>query len=446
MTYNEFKQAVAAEAARAGLSEYDLYYSHRASTTVRAYEGEIDDFSDKTEIGACLRVIKDNKVGYSHTQCLSAAEAARLVCDASACAAVLESAGFAQIYSGGAEYKAVPQFESTGCDALQLKKMAVELEALAKAGDKRITAVPYAYVSYMRSEIGLVNSHGLDLSNVRGGYTVVCEAVAEADGKRYSGDSAREALMAEAINLTELANEAVTFATGSIGGKTVKSGKYPIIFSSRMMREMLDCFQGVFSGDAAQKGLSLLSGCEGEQIAANIVTLTDDPHRADSLHKSAFDDEGVPTYVKTIIENGVLKTLIYDMKSAAKAGIKSTGNGRKGFYAGDINVAPFNMILMPGKKTPQDLLCGIEQGLYITELKGMHASANAATGDFSLEAKGWLISGERRERPAEQFTIAGNFYQLLKDIDAISDDFLLEGGIGAASVRVSGLAVSGEDV
>ena len=445
MTYNEFKTAVAAEAAKAGLSEYDLYYSQRASTTVRAYEGEIDDFSDKTEIGACLRCIKDGKMGYSHTQYLSADEATRLVHDAAECADVLEVAEFAEIFGKKEQYAVIEQFESTGCNVAQLKKMAIEIEALAKAQDARITAVPYAYASYSRSEICLANSHGLDLANVRGGYTVVCEAVAEHEGKRYSGDCAQETLQTEDIDLKKIVGEAVELALGAIGGKTVKSGQYPIVFSGRVMREMLDCFAGVFSGDAAQKGLSLLAGREGEQIAADIVTIVDDPHRADSLHKSAFDDEGVPTNVKTLVENGVLKTLMYDMNSAAKAGLKSTGNGRKGSYAGDINTAPFNFILMPGQKTPQDLLCGIEQGLYITELKGMHASANAATGDFSLEAKGWLIGNEQRTRPAEQFTIAGNFYQLIKDIDAIANDFLLEGGVGSASVRVAELAVSGED-
>ena len=444
MIYNEFKQAVAAEAAKSGLSEYDLYYSQRASTTVRAYEGEVDDFSDKTEIGACFRCVAGGKVGYSHTQLLSTDEAARLVRDAAECAGVLESDDFAEICRGGMEYAQVAHFEGKGCDATALKKIAIEIEKMAKEKDNRVTSVPYAYASYSRSEIGLSNSHGVDLINVRGGYTVVCEAVAEANGSKYSGDSAQEALSAEDINLGKIVDEAVELAVSAIGGRTVKSGQYPVVFSGRMAREILSCFQGVFSGDAAQKGLSLLQGREGEALAAPIVTLLDDPHREDSLHKSAFDDEGMPTQVKTLIENGVLKTLIYDMKSAAKAGCKSTGNGRKGSYAGDINVAPFNLILAPGAKTPQELLADIPQGLYITELKGMHASANAATGDFSLEAKGFLIEAGKRGRPAEQFTIAGNFYEMLKDIDAIGSDFLLEGGVGAASVRVSALAVSGE--
>ncbi|MDL2232040.1 TldD/PmbA family protein [Ruminococcaceae bacterium OttesenSCG-928-L11] len=444
MTYNEFKQAVTGYAAQKGLTEYDLYYQASASTTVKAYKGEVDSFSDKTALGACFRCIIDGKTGYSHTQELSEKEAKRLVDDASACAGVLESTGFAAIYEGGGDYTALPQSAPEACDVDKLKQMAVEIERLALAEDERMVSVPYAYISFYRGETALANSHGVDLSNVQGGYTVLCEAVAEQDGRKFSGDAVGEYLTAEQIDLAAVAKEAVALAVGSIGGSTVPSGQYPVVFSRRMMCEMLSCFQSVFSGDAVQKGLSLLSGKEGTAIASEIVTLTDAPHLAESLCKTPFDDEGVPTFPKTLIENGVLKALLYDMQSAARAGRASTGNGRKRSYAGDVSVAPWNLCLQPGGQSFDQLLAGVERGVYITELKGMHASANASTGDFSLESKGWLIEGGKRSRPIEQFTIAGNFYRLLGDITGIANDFVLEGGVGSASALVKALSIAGE--
>ncbi|MBQ7825636.1 MAG: TldD/PmbA family protein, partial [Clostridia bacterium] len=126
--------------------------------------------------------------------------------------------------------------------------------------------------------------------------------------------------------------------------------------------------------------------------------------------------------------------------TAKKAGLATTGNA-----AGSGRVAPSNFYIAPGKDSLDALLETMGSGLLITELSGLHAGANPISGDFSLLARGFEVSGGKCVRAVEQFTVAGNFYQLLRDITAAADDLLFEGSpIGSPSVSVSSLNIAGE--
>jgi len=444
MTYADFKQAVLAAAQAEGLTEYDLYCTSGSATTVQAFQGDIDAFSDTTSLGACFRCVVDGRMGYSNTQLFSAQEAVRLVRDAKAGAAALDATGFTHLYKGGGDYTVLPQAEDTPCDVQKLKEGALSLEVMAKAIDPRVESSPFSAILYYGyGETHLANSFGLDLTNRQAGYAASYEAVVAEGGRKYVGNAFRDALTLEALDLKGMVADAVGLAVGSIGGTSVPSGTWPVIFSATAMAEFFACFTGAFSADAAQKGLSLLVGKEGEAIAAPMVTVVDDPHYLDSSDKAAFDGEGVPTYTKTVIENGVLKTLLYDLKSAAKAGRESTGNGRRAGYAGDVDVHPFTFYIQAGEGTQADLMRKAGKAIFITEMKGMHAGVSPVTGDFSVESKGYLIENGAVVRPAEQFTVAGNFFQMIKDITALGGDFTLLDGVGAPSALVSGLSVAG---
>ncbi len=444
MNYIEFKSAVISYAKAAGLTEYDLYCSSGSSTSVRAYQGEIENFSDAASIGAGFRCIVDGRLGCSYTQKLCAEEAERLVSDAMSGAEIIETTGFAVIYGGDKAYADVPQGGGGACDVQMLKGLALEMEKLAKDMDARITLLPFSTVGYSSSEVGLVNSRGLDLMNRQSEYFMHCAVAAQEGGRKYVGQSGIETLTPDGLDVRKAVKEAVELALGGIGGRSVPTGTYPVIFSNRMMCEFLGCFTGAFSGDAAQKGLSLLAGKENERVASELVTITDDPHRADYADRSPFDDEGVATFTKTLVENGVLKTLLYDLKSAARGKRASTGNGRRPGYAGDVNVAPYVFCLQPGDCTPDMLMEKAGKAIYVTELKGLHAAANPITGDFSLESKGFLVKNGRVARPAEQFIVSGNFFDVMKDITGVGNDFEINGAIGSASVLVGGLSVAGE--
>ena len=140
----------------------------------------------------------------------------------------------------------------------------------------------------------------------------------------------------------------------------------------------------------------------------------------------------------------MLQTLLHDRKTAKKQGVKSTANGARGGYSGPVHVGPTNLFLQPSEKTPEQLLSDMGDGLLITEVTGLHAGANPISGDFSLLSKGYLIEKGERVRPVEQITVAGNFYELLKNIRAVANDLRFDvSSVASPTVDAGEMTISG---
>ena len=269
--------------------------------------------------------------------------------------------------------------------------------------------------------------------------------IVEESGEKYDGTGYVTANSLKEVNPRKIAKQGIEEALSRINGKSIKSGKYKTLIYNEAMVSLLSTFAGVFSGDAAQKGLSLLKDREGEIIASSIVTLVDNPLLEDGLASTPFDDEGVATYKKEIISKGKLETLLHNLKTANKAGIKTTGNGFKASYASTVGISPTNFYIEKGSKSIDELYEEVGEGLMITELAGMHSGANSITGDFSLAAKGFYIENGKKSFPVEQITIAGNFFDLLKEIKVIGEDLKFPmSSVGSPSVIINELSVAGK--
>ena len=191
--------------------------------------------------------------------------------------------------------------------------------------------------------------------------------------------------------------------------------------------------------------MSLLNGREGEKIAADMVTITDDPRYEGGVVKRTFDGEGVAAYEKNVVEQGRLVTLLHNLKTAAAAGVKSTGNASKASYSSVVGVSPFLFYIQPVEGTLEDILAQAGEGIYVTEVSGLHAGTNSVTGDFSLSSKGFLVKEGKKGVPVKNFTVSGNFFTLLKDIQGVGADLdFLGSNFGSPSVLVPVLAVAGE--
>ena len=192
----------------------------------------------------------------------------------------------------------------------------------------------------------------------------------------------------------------------------------------------------------------MLAGKEGEKIAADCVTLTDDATVDFGFGSRAFDSEGVPGRRTVVVDHGVLKTLLYNLKTAHKAGVQSTGNASKDGYSAPVGISVNNFTLTPGEKSLEQLCEKMGDGIMITEVSGLHAGANPMTGDFSLMAKGYLVEGGKRGRAVSGVTVSGNFYELLKDVEEPGADTyhnMFGEAISSPSVLMrSPLSVAGE--
>ncbi len=246
-----------------------------------------------------------------------------------------------------------------------------------------------------------------------------------------------------------IAREAVQMAAADVGSASMPSGAMPVVFSPEAARTLLSTFAEVFSAEECQRGFSLLAGKEGEKIAAPCVTIWDDPSDGLGLAGRPFDGEGVPTQKKAVIQDGVLTTLLYNLKTAHKAGKTSTGNASRPSHLSTVGTAPTNFYIAPGGFAPEELYAKAGDGVRIDELQGAHAGANPISGDFSLSAKGMRIRGGKLAEPVTQITVSGNFYRMLESVQAVGKDlkFGVPGAsaFGTPSLLVERLDIAGKD-
>ena len=402
-------------------------YESGSSFEVEVLNGEILRYESADSVGLGFRALANGKFGYASTQILDEDAADMLVSGALENAAVIETEDEEFLYGGGGEYEELETYNPAleQIDAAKKIEMAKELEKLTLAVDPRIVRVEGSMVISESVERALVNSKGLDVSvkgNLIGGYV---GAIAQEGEKVNTGFKMFFELDPAKIDLKKVAEDAAREALAGLHGEPVDSGKYRVLLRNDVAGTMLGVFSGIFSAENAQKGLSRLKGREGEKIAAECVTIMDDPHMAGSPASTPFDGEGVPTKVKAVVEAGVLNTLLHNLKTAAKQGVETTANASRPGYASPVGVAPTNFYFKPTDVSFDGMLERVGDGLLITDLAGMHAGANPITGDFSLAAKGFRVVGGKLGDAVAQITVAGNFYDLLRNIEAVGGDFEL---------------------
>ena len=448
MDFNAFKEAVMARAQELGITEYELYYQASESTSVSAFQHELNQFTSATDGGVCFRCIVNGKMGYASTEELSETQAAAIVTRAADNAAVLEAEEQVFLGQGGQTYAdmELKPYELPGTDALIAKVL--ETQEQLYAADPAVVDGCETRGIVERMELAICNSKGLDLhyeNNLAG----LIVAAMVSDGKEMADDYQIKLGKLDTLDTVDLTKKAAEGALRKLGGEVAPTGSYPVVFDPDAMSSLLATFSGIFSSESAQKGLSKMAGKEGEAVAASCVTLVDDPFHPESPMPIHFDAEGSPTRKKHVIENGVLNTLLYNLKTANKAGTATTGNASKAGYASSVGIRPFTMYLAPGDLTEEELLAKAGNGVFINSLGGLHAGANPISGDFSLQSAGFLIEDGKKTTPVKSFTVAGNFYQLLKSITALSDKAELPSATGMTAfgsplVLVEGLSVAGK--
>jgi len=448
MTFQEFKNLVIAACQDAGITEYELYYQAGSSVSVDTFQHAIHEFSSSRTGGVCFRCIVDGKMGYASTEALNEEQAKAIVAKAADSAAVLEAEEQVFLGEGGQEYEPlnIQPYDLPTTEALISKIL--QTQEKIYAADPAVIDGSQTEGLIEQAEIAIYNSKGLDLSysnNVSG--LIVVGVVS--DGKEMANNFEAKLGKLDSIDTDALVKKAVDGAKQKLGGEPAPTGQYPVVFNPDAMCSLLQVYSSIFSSEAAQKGLSRLGDAEGQVIAAPIVTLVDDPFHPENPEPINFDAEGSPTHKKNIIEKGTLNTLLYNLKTAAVAGKKTTGNASKAGYDSPVGLRPFTMYLENGDMTEEELLAKAGNGVMITSLGGLHAGADPISGDFSLQSSGFMIREGKKAEYVKSFTVAGNFYDLLKNITALENNCQLPmafgmTAFGSPSVLVEGLTIAGK--
>ena len=432
------KNAVADAAKRFGAEEYELSISSRENTGVEALKKEISGVSYSRSGSMVVRCVVGGKSGYAISELVTPEAAALIVETACDNAGVVDDADQVGLFPGSEHYETSRDtaIELPGTDSL--KERALQLQELAYAASEKVIDGTQTFVNGMNIVRDVMNSAGLQLHYETG---LVYQGIAAAvkDGE----EAADEFCITDVTKKTveETVDKAVSGALGKLGADTVPSGKYNIIMDSATVESLLQTYASVFSARSAFLKTTLLAGKEGELIAAPIVTLIDDPFYPEKFGHCPFDGEGVAVYAKNVIENGKLNTLLYNRMYGKLLGRDTTGNA-----ADATHIEPKGLYFAPGTLTNEELLQRLGDGLYLTSLQGLHAGANVQSGDFSLQADGFLVKDGKKVSPIKNFTVADNFYQLLKKVDALSSEvkFGIGSDFGSPEILFTDVSVSGK--
>ena len=442
----DYIKELLAQAKAAGIEAAEAYLSEKENFSAMRNNGALEDYQSNHTRGLGFRGLVNGRMGYASTEALDEESIGQLIRGVIESATLCESDDEQPLYQGGGQ---VPELElyQPELDKVAPEAKLAKIEAMenaCKAADSRYLN-GYNMVETTKHTVRIANSFGMDQTYTENFCNLYCNANVKEGDNVSTGGFVQISRDFDALDPDRLARDSVDQAVKGLNAEPVASGKYHVVFWNEALVSLLGVFSTVFSAETEQMGLSLLSGKLGETIAAPCVTLVDDPLRPDCLGSRPFDDEGVPSHQHMLVENGVFRTFLHNLKTARKAGVESTGNGSKADYSSPVRVAPSNLYFEPGALSFEELLSQVGDGIVITEVSGLHAGANPVSGDFSLLSKGYTLKDGKRDQPLERITVAGNFYELLKNIRAFASDLRFpNGALGSASTDAGEMTVSGK--
>ena len=447
MDKNSFIDLVFSKAHEKNIEEFEIYFLSGKNISLKVFKGKIESFSDNQNQGISFRGKFDGKMGYSYTESFEEEDADFLINEAYENGSVIESSDEQIIYEGGGEYIPVNTYEENlkNIEIPQIENFLINLEKEAYSLDKRIKTVVVCMFGMGESERIIKNSKGISLHDRGNTAYSYISVSAEENGVVKTGSDFKVSRDFKAFDYKTLAENAVKKAAAKLDTFKPELKENICIIENTAFTSLLDSMTGIFSAEAVQKNLSLLKGKLEEKIACEKFTLVDDPHLENGEGSCSFDSEGVPTKYKELVSKGILKTYLYNLKTAKKDGVKSTGNAAKGGYKGTIGISPFNLYVKKGEVSFDELLKKMDRGVIITDFAGLHSGLNSVSGDFSLAAEGFIVENGKKGKAFNQITVAGNFFELLLNIEEIGEDMKFSlSGTGSPSVLVKNLHFSAD--
>ncbi|KQC06374.1 MAG: hypothetical protein APR54_07355 [Candidatus Cloacimonas sp. SDB] len=419
-----------------------LFEESSFSTRIHSQEIEAFNYSDTKGIG--IRILKNGKVGIAYTEKFDEDSFQLIVNEAIENSELIENDDEV-IFENYPDVDTDLQFYSSQLDEIKVEdkiEFTKNMEKFCRAADDRIINVPYSMMGNGKYFVKIANSKGLskeEMQNIAYAYVGCLAADKEDKRMAFEFQIGRDFSKFDSHKLAEKSAEK---SIELLGGKDIKTGKYPIVLNNEMMATILSTFSGIFSAKSVQEGKSLLSGKLQQKIANKNISIVDDALHPEGSGSRSFDREGYPSQRTVLIDKGVLKTYLHNTVTARKDKTKSTGNAVRN-YKSSLSIATTNFYLEPGNISRKELFNQHPQIVEIVSLQGMHSGANPISGDFSLSGEGYLWEKGERKYSLKQFTISGNFLELLNNVETIADDFLFNiSSFGASSVLIKELAIS----
>ena len=440
MKYDKFF----ALAKEAGIQDAELYINQSVNLSFSLFHGEVDQYSSSNGFSIIARGIVNGKFGSVACDSWSKDKPEYLVKEILTNAKLSENDDPVFIFGGSPKYKKINVFnkdlENVSIDSKMDELF--KLEKLIKDGDGRVSEVEVGYEE-SKTVLTILNSKGLKLNQKNNYFVYYGSAVVKQDEQTKSNFELFFDNDFSKLNVPELAKKVVDGAVAQLNGDPCPTGTYKTIIDAQAFKSLLSFYIGQTDAEEIQKKSSLFVDKLNQKVASKKITVSDMP-LAKTLFARPFDDEGVATTNRPIVKNGILQTYLYNLTTAAKDGVETTGNAQRS-GAGTIGAAPFYLVLKPGKKSLEQMFEEVGNGVYINDISGLHAGLNAQSGNFSLVSGGFLIKNGKKDRSLDMVTISGNLKDLFNNIIEVgSDTHVYPSAISCSSVLVKKLAITGK--
>lgn len=423
-----------------GLTDIEIHINEKKNMSINVYDSKVEQNEISIMNTASIKGIYNNKMVTIRIEDLSDENVNNKLDILLDSAKNITTNEPALIYEGSKEYlkDLDERFDFSTINPNEKVNLLLNIEKEIRNHPliKKVSDVSY---SETETTYKIINSKGLNLSKHNTYAMIYVGAAYEKNNQIKTGSSYQIVNNYNKFDKDYLVSENIKNGTSQLGAKSIKSNKYPVVFNQEQMGNILTVFSSIFSGEAAYRNLTKLSGKENTKIAANIVNLIDSPMHEEAIFKFPFDSEGVACKERYWIKDGVFTSFAHNLKTAKIFNTKSTGNGFSN------TVSETNLILAPGDKTYDEIISSVNEGVYITDLVGLHAGVETVSGDFSLQAAGFIIKDGKIDRPVDMIVLSGNFFELLNNVELIGNDFKFGmSGVGTPTVKIKELMVAGE--
>jgi TldD protein len=453
----ELAREALAKALSRGGDFAEVYAEDRRSFALALDDRRLERPQGGSERGASIRVVLGDSTYFGHVDGLAEEDLVRVA--ASVAQAVHGDArepaalGAAAQAAAGHPVRVRPE----DVEAARKADLLRACDETARSAGAEVAQVMATYAE-IRRQVEVFNSDGLAAADDRTRVRLSVQVVARRDGTVETGQESRGGHMGfELVSESpeRVAEAAARKALTLLDARDAPSGRMPVVvgkgFGGVLLHEAVG--HGLES-DAVQKRASVYAGRVGDALAEPFVNAYDDGRHEGWWGSDGIDDEGTPTQATKIIDGGTLSSFLYDVLRARKDGVASTGNGRRESFRHLPIPRMTNTYFAPGDATPEDLIGGVERGLYAVSFGG--GQVEPATGDFVFGvSEGYLIEGGKVTAPVRGATLIGNGIEALRAIDGVADDLdiavgicgkagqQVPAGVGQPHVRLRALTVGG---
>jgi len=444
MKINTWIEKLYQAAQNSGADEFQIIYLYTEERALELLSGNINTSMNSENQTVAIMLKKDGKIGCCESRNLDEIVIPEMIDSAIRNANIIDKAEENFFYDGKDAYASAEPYHPLAQKMASLNPIEfikeVEKEIL-KADTRILPSTSVSFYTYKQKRI-IKNSLGVNIEEEREKASSNACVLAQ-DGKyKENGWKSIYFDKKEDFNPSYLAKKAVEKAVSHLNGIKPESGPARVVFAPESLVNILQYLGHCLSAEKINKKQSQFAEKLGKTVASSIVTIIEDPLLKGGYRTSSFDNEGVPTYKKELISKGVLKTYLYSLKTAHQSGVKPTGNDADNQIGSNLR----NVYIEKGTVSKEDLLKKVEKGIYIDGERGFIQGIRTNTsGDFSFSASGFLIENGEIGQPLEQFTVAGNYYQMFKDIKLIANDLEFQfNGVGSPTIWVDGLVIGGK--